>query len=90
MVHFLMVGYYGAWASARTLFTFCVHADEIGKIYAAVGIFASLAPLASNPVYKQLYNAVSVQTLIILYRFNQNKPYGAYVPYFLENKRRLF
>ena len=54
----LMLAYYGAWASARTLFTFCVNEDEIGKIYASVGIVASIAPLVSNPAYRTLYNAV--------------------------------
>ena len=31
----LMLAYYGTWASARTMFTFCVHENEIGKIYAS-------------------------------------------------------
>ena len=52
----LMLAYYGTWASARTLFTYCVHKNEIGKIYASVGIVASIAPLLSNPAYRTLYN----------------------------------
>ena len=44
---------------SRTLITFCVESDEIGKIYATVGIWAAVMPLISNPAYKQLYNAVS-------------------------------
>ena len=54
----LMLAYYGSWANARTLFTLCVNEDEIGKIYASVGIVASIAPLVSNPAYRKLYNAV--------------------------------
>ena len=42
----------------RTLFTFCVNEDEIGKIYASVGIVGSIAPLLSNPAYRTLYNSV--------------------------------
>ena len=45
-----------SWASARTLFTLCVNENEIGKIYASVGIVASIAPLLSNPAYRTLYN----------------------------------
>ena len=51
--------YYASWSNARTLFTFCVDENNIGKIYALVGIVAALAPLASNPAYRNLYNAVS-------------------------------
>ena len=50
--------YMGAWASARTLFTFCVNENEIGKIYASVGIMASVAPLISDPMFRTLYNKV--------------------------------
>eukprot|EP00093_Oithona_nana_P014964 14964.XXX_213220_213825_1 [CDS] Oithona nana genome sequencing. len=55
-VNILTVAYYGGWASARTLFTFCVSRKEIGKIYASVGIVAAIIPLASNPAFRQLYN----------------------------------
>merc|ERR1712062_316542 len=55
-VNILTVAYYGGWASARTLFTFCVSKKEIGKIYASVGIVAAIVPLASNPAFRQLYN----------------------------------
>lgn len=57
-VNVLTIAYFGSWASARTLFTFCVSKMEIGKIYASVGIVASVAPLASNPAFRQLYNHV--------------------------------
>ena len=57
-VNILTVAYYGGWASARTLFTFCVSRKEIGKIYASVGIVAAIIPLASNPAFRQLYNYV--------------------------------
>ena len=50
--------YMSAWASARTLFTFCVNENEIGKIYASVGIMASVAPLISDPMFRTLYNKV--------------------------------
>ena len=50
--------YMGTWASARTLFTFCVNENEIGKIYASVGIMASVAPLISDPMFRTLYNKV--------------------------------
>ena len=54
-----MIAYYGSWASSRTLFTFCVNKeDEIGKIFACVGIVAALTPLVSNPVYRKLFNQV--------------------------------
>ncbi len=52
------VGQYGIWASARTIFTYCVDPNEIGKIYAAVGIVAALCPLAANVIYRQLYDKV--------------------------------
>jgi hypothetical protein len=61
LVQILALFYYGAWSSARTLFTFCVQDDEIGKIYASVGIIAAIAPVISNPMYRQLYD--KVQTL---------------------------
>ena len=51
--------YMGTWASARTLFTFCVNENEIGKIYASVGIMASVAPLISDPMFRTLYNKVN-------------------------------
>ena len=51
---------YGAWASARTLITFCVNSNEVGKIYASVGIIAAIIPLISNPVFRQIYNTVSI------------------------------
>ena len=52
------LGQYGIWASARTLFTFCVDASEVGKIYAAVGIVVAIAPLAANFVYRKIYDQV--------------------------------
>eukprot|EP00093_Oithona_nana_P003020 03020.XXX_10122_10487_1 [CDS] Oithona nana genome sequencing. len=36
-VNLLRIAAFGAWASARSLFTFCVSKKEIGKIYASVG-----------------------------------------------------
>ena len=65
----LMLAYYGTWASARTLFTYCVHENEIGKIYASVGIVASIAPLLSNPAYRTLYNLVRDHPYIMLAYF---------------------
>lgn len=58
-VQLLMLGTYATWANARSLFTFCVHPHEVGKVYAAVGIVASIAPLISNPAFRQLYNKVT-------------------------------
>ena len=59
VVQILTIAQYGAWANARTLISFCINSDEIGKIYAAVGIMAALMPILSNPIYRQFYNAVS-------------------------------
>lgn len=47
---------YGVWATTRTIFTLCVDQHEIGKIYAAVGIIAALAPGAASPIFNLLYN----------------------------------
>ena len=57
--YILNIGYFAVWAYARTLFSLCVSSDDIGKIYAAVGIFASIAPLFSKTMYRKLYNMVS-------------------------------
>ena len=57
-VNLLTIAVFGSWASARSLFTFCVSQKEIGKIYASVGIVASIIPFASNPAFRQLYNYV--------------------------------
>ena len=56
----LTFAYYGCWATARTLFTFCVPKQDIGKLYALVGILASITPLFSNPAFRQLYNEVII------------------------------
>ncbi len=62
IIQVFSIASYGVWSSARTLFTYCVEANDIGKIYAAVGIIAALAPLASNPAYRQLYSLVKNKT----------------------------
>ena len=49
----------GCWAASRTLLSFCVHPNDIGKIYGTVAIITAIVPLISNPIYKQLYNYVS-------------------------------
>ena len=59
----MRIAAFGAWASARSLFTFCVSKKEIGKIYASVGIVASIIPFASNPAFRQLYNHVRFKPL---------------------------
>ena len=58
---------YGAWASARTLITFCVNSNEVGKIYASVGIIAAIIPLISNPVFRQIYNTVSIYCNVFIF-----------------------
>ncbi len=59
LAHIFTIGCYGVWASARTIFTYCVDVNDIGKIYAAIGIVSGIAPLISNPIYRPLYSKVS-------------------------------
>ena len=59
LIQIFSIASYGVWSSARTIFTFCVDEHDIGKIYAAVGIVAACAPLASNPTFRQLYSKVN-------------------------------
>ena len=63
--YILTITYWSAWSNARTLFTLCVSENEIGKIYAAVSIMASMTPLFSGTVYRKIYNAVSTLTSLI-------------------------
>jgi hypothetical protein len=70
LVQCLAIVYYGAWASARTLFTYCVDDDEIGKIYASVGIIASIAPLIANPLFRQLYKEVLILPLYMCCKYS--------------------
>ena len=37
-IQVLTIVQYGVWANARTLITFCIESNEIGKVYASVGI----------------------------------------------------
>ena len=37
-IQVLTIVQYGVWANARTLITFCIDSNEIGKVYASVGI----------------------------------------------------
>ena len=80
----------GCWAASRTLLSFCVHPNDIGKIYGTVAIITAIIPLISNPIYKQLYNFVSLFTTfsdwIMNNRFltdNQNFSWFNYCSYCL-------
>lgn len=54
---FLMGAQLSIYSIARSQFTKCVHPDEVGKIFAAVAIIASVMQLAVSPLGKLLYNA---------------------------------
>ena len=41
----------------RSLITKCVDADEVGKIFSAMGIIGAICPMVSSPLFKKLYNA---------------------------------
>ena len=53
---------YGSWACTGTLITFCVNKNEIGKILGFAGIIARIMSIISNPIFRQIYNLVSIFT----------------------------
>eukprot|EP00094_Tigriopus_californicus_P006556 TCALIF_06312-PA protein Name:"Similar to slc46a1 Proton-coupled folate transporter (Xenopus laevis)" AED:0.00 eAED:0.00 QI:52/1/1/1/0.8/1/6/0/439 len=54
---FIMGAQLSVYSIARSQFTKCVHPNEVGKIFAAVAITASVMQLAIAPLGKLLYNA---------------------------------
>jgi MFS-type transporter involved in bile tolerance (Atg22 family) len=40
----------------RSLLSKCIEPDEVGKVFSLLAIISALAPIAGNPVFRQLYN----------------------------------
>ena len=47
---------YCKYGLVRTIMSKSVEADETGKMYSALAIFAAAMPLAGNPAFRQLYD----------------------------------
>ena len=41
----------------RSLLSKCINSDEVGKAFSILAVIAALAPVAGNPLYRQLYDA---------------------------------
>ena len=41
----------------RFLLSKCIDSDEVGKAFSILAVIAALAPVAGNPLYRQLYDA---------------------------------
>jgi PCFT/HCP family folate transporter-like MFS transporter 1/3 len=48
---------YCKYAVVRSLLSKCVSMHEIGKVFSILAVIAALAPVAGNPIFRQLYNA---------------------------------
>jgi MFS transporter, PCFT/HCP family, solute carrier family 46, member 3 len=48
---------YCKYAVVRSLISKCIDKNEVGKVYSFLAVLASLAPVAGNPLFRQLYNA---------------------------------
>ncbi len=53
----LTMMWYSEFSAARALMSKSVDEDDVGKVYSAVGIVGALLPIASNPSYRELYDA---------------------------------
>jgi len=47
---------YCKYAVVRSLMSKSIEKDEVGKVFSLLAIMASLAPVAGNPIFRQLYN----------------------------------
>ena len=47
---------YCKYAVVRSLISKCIDSNEVGKVYSFMAVLASLAPVAGNPLFRQLYN----------------------------------
>jgi hypothetical protein len=41
----------------RSLISKCIESDEVGKAFSILAVIAALVPVASNPLYRQLYDS---------------------------------
>jgi PCFT/HCP family folate transporter-like MFS transporter 1/3 len=48
---------YCKYAVVRSLISKCISIDEVGKVFSILAVVAALAPVAGNPMFRQLYNA---------------------------------
>lgn len=48
---------YCKYAVVRSLISKCIDSSEVGKVFSFLAVLASLAPVAGNPMFRQLYNA---------------------------------
>jgi len=48
---------YCKFAIVRSLISQCIDKNEVGKFYSFLAVLAALAPVAGNPLFRQLYNA---------------------------------
>jgi PCFT/HCP family folate transporter-like MFS transporter 1/3 len=48
---------YCKYSVVRSLLSKSFEEDEIGKVFSVLAVIAALAPVAGNPIYRQLYNS---------------------------------
>ena len=88
-IQVLTIVQYGVWANARTLITFCIESNEIGKVYASVGIGKERSCLKKIEL---------LHMLLICHLYGIRKPpsfylilcYLMYLYYFPPNKCSIF
>ena len=56
------------FSSARSLFTKCIHEDEVGKLYSAIAFLAAVMPMLSNPAFRKLYDVTLEVCLYLLWK----------------------
>ena len=47
---------YCKYSVVRSLISKCINIDEVGKVFSILAVVAALAPVAGNPLFRQLYN----------------------------------
>jgi hypothetical protein len=56
IAHGLQMMGFCKYGLVRALLSKCINTDETGKVFSALAILGAFAPMASNPIFRQLYN----------------------------------
>ena len=48
---------YCKYSTVRSMLSKCIEPDEVGKTFSILAVIAALAPVAGNPLFRQLYDA---------------------------------